>query len=113
MKMLPPSDDAQSISLRDFTQNTGDEFSPFNFALGGVAPKDYVNAFSPESKQFTLNPRFENTMDAAVKVADPLKNVISTAPTIEKKKSFLPLLIGGALIAGVAFILLKKKKRGK
>jgi len=113
MKMLPPSDDAQSISLRDFTQNTGDEFSPFNFSFGGIGAKDYVNAFSPESQQFTLNPRFENTMDAAVKVADPLKNVVSTAPTIEKKKSVLPLIVGGVLIAGVAFVLLKKKKRGK
>lgn len=113
MKPLPSSDDAQSISLRDFTQNTGDEFSPFNFSFGGIGTKDYVNAFSPESNQFTLNPRFENTMDAAVKVADPLKNVVSTAPTIEKKKSVLPLIVGGVLIAGVAFVLLKKKKRGK
>lgn len=112
MKPLPPSDDAQSISLRDFTQNTGDEFSPFNFSFGGIVAKDYVNAFSPDSQQFTLNPRFENTMDAAVKIADPLKNIVSTAPALEKKKSVLPLLVGGVLIAGVAFILLKKKKRG-
>lgn len=111
MKVSPPTD--ETISLRDFTQNTGGEFSPFNFAFGGTTAKDYVSAFSPNSPQFTLNPRFENTMDAAVKVADPLKNVVSTAPTLEKKKSMLPLLVGGALIASVAFLIFKKKKRGR
>ena len=111
MKPLPTEEDMQSISLRDFTRTTGDEFSPFNFALGGVKPVDYVSAFSPNSPQFTLNPRFENTMDAAVKVADPMKGVISTPPTLEKKKSVLPLIIGGVLIAATAFFIFKK--RGK